>query len=103
MVNGIPNFIKLLVIVISFSFFDGGRSFVLLCNVIHTQMDNDHINDVEVPHQLHNFNFNDMDKWFERPDLNLSCFSQNPLNHLQSHEAQLCEFSDSIWQPPETG
>ncbi len=92
--------IKLMIVLISFFCIDGGRSLVLIKDNIQIIINQDHVNDIEIPHQHHLVNFNDQEKWLELFKFNFSCFNHNPVKFLFTLNTASQEFSDSIWQPP---
>ncbi|MFA5819719.1 MAG: hypothetical protein WC854_10645 [Bacteroidales bacterium] len=91
---------KLLIVLISVFFIDGGKSLLIVSNNIQIIFNQDHTNDFEIPHQHHLTNFSTDEKWLNSFRFDFSCFDKNPVNFLFTLNTASQDFSDSIWQPP---
>jgi hypothetical protein len=93
---------KLLVILISLLFADGGRSMSLVSDNIKVIMNHEHPADLEVPHQHLTINFSTEEKWIESPRFDFCCINTTPIRFLYLVNPPSGDFSDTIWQPPKT-
>jgi hypothetical protein len=92
--------IKLLIVLISVYFIDGGRSLLLVSNNIQIIFAQDHTIDFELPHQHHHVNQSADEKWLGSLRFDFTCINVNPVKFLYSVNSYSQEFPDSIWQPP---
>jgi hypothetical protein len=92
--------IKLLIVLISVYFIDGGRSFLIVTNNIQILLARNHSNDLEAPHQHHIVNFNTDEKWVVPHRFDFPWFKNNSVKFLFSQNIPSQEFLNSIWQPP---
>jgi hypothetical protein len=100
MVKGKHTLVKLLIIVISFFCLDGGRSILFIGNNIQILIDQDHIKDIDIPHQLYSVSYHQEEKWLESYRFDFSCFITIDVKYLYKLNIPSQEFPDSIWQPP---
>ena len=91
---------KLVIVVISFFFIDGGRSLLLISDNIQIILTQDHKTDFEIPHQHHIVNLSTDEKYLELFSFDFSCNDLNSVKFIYSLNSSTQEFSDSIWQPP---
>lgn len=92
--------IKILIVLISVYFIDGGRSILLVSSNIEILFDQDHSKDFDVPHQHHLVSFGSAEKWLESFRFDFYQFNINPVKFLFSLNTAPQEFLNSIWQPP---
>jgi hypothetical protein len=92
--------IKLLIVLISVVFIDGGRSFLLVSSNLQNILNHNPANDIEIPHQHHIVNFSTDEKFLESFKIEFSCFKNSSIKINLSQDIASQEFSDSIWQPP---
>jgi hypothetical protein len=91
---------KLLIVLISIVFIDGGNSLMLVSNNLKVIINQDHNKDFEIPQQHHLVNFSTDEKWIETLTFDFSCFNLKSVKFLYSLNTASQEFPDSIWQPP---
>jgi hypothetical protein len=92
--------IKFLIVLVSFIFIDGGRSLFLITNSIQINSVQDHVNDVEIPHQQ-NFAYSyDDEKMLEIFKYDSAAFNLDSIKFFFAQNIVSQDFSDSIWQPP---
>jgi hypothetical protein len=91
---------KLLIILISVVFIDGGRSLVLVSSNIQVLINKEHTSDSEIPHQHNLPDLSNEEKWIESLIFDFSCFNFKSVSFLYSLNTDSQEFPDSIWQPP---
>lgn len=91
---------KLLIVLISFFCIDGGRSIMLITDKIQIIVNQNHINDIDIPHQHHLVSLNEEEKWLESFSLVFFCFNSSPEKFYFYLNTSSQEYSDSIWQPP---
>jgi hypothetical protein len=91
---------KLLVLVLSLLFTDGGRSFSGLSENVKYILEHDHSSDIEIPHQHHSVNFTTDEKWIDSAEIDLSCGYNSIVKFSFNFNPPSGDFSDSIWQPP---
>jgi|WetSurMetagenome_2_1015567.scaffolds.fasta_scaffold01429_4 hypothetical protein len=94
------NIIKLLIVLISFLFIGGGRSVMFIADNLQSIVNQDHVSDIELPHQHQSVNFIEEDKWLSSSAFDFSCFNNSPEKHYSYMNSCTKEYSDSIWQPP---
>jgi hypothetical protein len=94
--------IKLIIVLISFLFINGGKSYMLSSNYEQILFTNDLVNDIEIPHQQHFANFSDEEKWLETFKFEFSSIPLETAKGLLTLNSSTQEFSDSIWQPPKS-
>jgi hypothetical protein len=92
--------IRLLIVLISVYFIDGGRSFLLVSDNIRILLVRNHVSDLEAPHQHYVISFNTEEKWVNVLKYDFSFFAHNPVKLMLSQDSPSQEFTDSIWQPP---
>jgi hypothetical protein len=90
--------IKLLIVLISVFFIDGGRSFLLVSDNIQILLN--HSKDIETPHQIHTVSISDEEKWLEPFKFEFSAFNPDLIKFPYSLHITSEEFTNSIWQPP---
>jgi hypothetical protein len=100
MEKGKRTIIKLFIIIISFCFIDGGRSFLIFDDNNQILLTEDPRNDVEMPHQQYTFNFHDEEKWLNSFSFDFFCVNLNSIEFLFTLKFAHQEYLDSIWQPP---
>jgi hypothetical protein len=100
MIKGKRNIIKFLIILISFFCIDGGNSLLLIGNNIQILIVQDHIKDIDIPHQHHSAGFNQVEKWLKSFIFDFSCYNNSPVKYLYTLNITSQEFPDLIWQPP---
>ncbi len=93
--------IKVLIVLISIYFIDGGISLTLVSSNIQVIINQNHTNDIDIPDQHHSVNFNEDEKWFGSYLFDFACFNNNPVKFLYASNTTSQELPDSIWQPPE--
>jgi hypothetical protein len=91
---------KVLIVIISFFCIDGGRSIFLVSNNLQILINQNHITDVELPHQHQLENFNDEEKFLETSIFDFSCLEKKSLVFQYTLNNITTDYSDSIWQPP---
>jgi hypothetical protein len=94
---------KLLIVLISFSFLDRGTSFFVFGFNLENLISPSHTNDIEIPHQMHLTNLIEDDEWVEIYKFNTSCFNPNSVKIIFTLNFASREFKNSIWQPPRLG
>jgi hypothetical protein len=94
--------IKLVIVLISLFFIDGGGSFLLVGSNLKILLNHNHPNDIEVPHPHQILNFSTDEKYLETVKIDFSCFNQNLPKFPFTFNIPSQEFSDSIWQPPKS-
>lgn len=92
--------IKLLVVVFTLYFIDGGNSMLLTGQNIQLLFIHDHTIDLEIPHQHFNFNISTDLKGLTSVLYDFSRSGINAVNFIYSLNTVSPEFYDSIWQPP---
>jgi hypothetical protein len=100
MTRGKHTVAKILIVLISLLFIDGGRSLILVSDNVQVLLKHDHLDDIEIPHQHHSINFNEEEKWLEHIRFDFSCLENISINFLSSLSTTSQGFSDSVWQPP---
>jgi hypothetical protein len=91
---------KLLIVLISVFFIDGGKSLLLVSDNIQIIFKQDHTNDFEIPHRHYHTNFSTDEKWLGSIGIDFSCFYKNSVNFIFALNTASQDFPDSIWQPP---
>jgi len=91
---------KLLVLILSLLFTDGGRSFSAISGNVKVILEHDRSADFELPHQLNSVYFNTEEKWVESLKIDLSCGKNSIVKFTSNINPPKGDFSDSIWQPP---
>jgi hypothetical protein len=91
---------KLLILLFTSLCIDGGSS--VLSSSVDAQflIVQDHINDTELPDHSHS-HFYDDEKLAGSPHSDFSNYSGNSVKFFLCLNAQVSEFHNSIWQPPE--
>jgi hypothetical protein len=94
--------VRLIILIISLLLVDGGKTFILLGENIHTAISHHHERDLETPLHLGFINIADDEKWIETGK-----------NEISSHICPFSYFSlpenfspqfypGSVWQPPKS-
>ena len=99
--KGKYHIVKLLIVVISVLTINSGKSFPYVSNDISIHLAADKINDIEVLQEHNHISFLDDDNWALSVIRNFS-HNNKPVNISFTLNCVTEEFSDSIWQPPES-
>jgi hypothetical protein len=91
---------KLLIVLISVFFIDGGKSLLIVSNNLQIIINKDNTKDVEIPDQHHTVAFSADEKWIDGFSFDSCFFNFSTVKFLSSFNTALQEFTDSIWQPP---
>ena len=93
----------LLIAVISIFCIDGGRSVLTISNHFIMVSDNNAFTDIDIQlNDLHNI-LNDDEKWFESTENNMNFICYSSLKYHNENAPLAYQYSDSVWQPPESG
>jgi hypothetical protein len=92
--------LRLMIVLISLFFIDGGKSLLLVSDNIQIILNQDHPNDFEFPHQHHIVSFSTDEKWLGSFGFDFSCVSNKPVKFLYDLSYPTQDFTDSVWQPP---
>jgi hypothetical protein len=92
--------VKLVILFISIFCLNGGRSILPFSSEVQIHLALENPNDSEMPHQHHQYSFNDDAKWLGTNKIEFSCFNYNPVCFSYTPEISSQEFLNSIWQPP---
>jgi hypothetical protein len=92
-------FLTLIISFISSVLVDGGKTIMLIGNNLQIHLNNDHHNDLEIPHQ-HNYKSGDDDKLVTLKSFDLSCTSNKLIMSPYNSGLKLRDYSGLIWQPP---
>jgi hypothetical protein len=100
MKKGRITIIKLLIVLLSILFIDGGRTFYVMGDKIQIILNNSPKSDLEIPGHINYLNFNEEEKWMEYSgfDFTFAFMHSVKFRFIQTIISQ--DFSDSVWQPP---
>jgi hypothetical protein len=92
--------VKFLVVLTFIISIDGGKSYHVIGNRIQINLNQDHINNIEMPYQNNTIAFNEDQKLVESFKFDFSCFAKAPVKCTYTLNKVCREFLVSIWQPP---
>lgn len=95
-------FIKLLFVLISFFFIDGGKTLLLAGNNIQILLNPNQDGDLEIPHQHILNKYDDDEKGMKSNSIDFLCSITKPAIIHFYLIMRTEDFALSIWQPPKT-
>jgi hypothetical protein len=91
--------LRILVVIMSFSFINGGGSLLLDRQDINILTGNHH-GDIESSHQHHILTFHDEEKILQSSSFDFSCSDNKSSRFLSILNTPTQDYSVSVWQPP---